>query len=76
MKEDGEPAFPGPFGGEPIGMTMRDWFAGMALGGMIGLPFNQSLHVTFDSPKAVCEVHAKDAYTMADAMIAERIKDA
>ena len=90
MKEDGGPAFPNVIEYVPEhererycekyklvgGMSLRDWFAGMALGGMIGLPFKAPPRGTFDSPEAVCEVHAKDAYTMADAMIAERGKDA
>ena len=66
MKEDGGPAFPGPFGGEPIGMTLRDYFAGQALSGLIVNP---------DTVSVYCPLSMR-AYEIADAMLTERGKDA
>ncbi len=48
------------------GMSLRDWFAGMALQGMLANPHRQIL-----SGRAA----AVDAYISADAMLAERAKD-
>ena len=48
----------------PAGMTLRDWFAGQAL---VGILANQG-------PSLVTDVRARNAYTMADAMLAERSK--
>ncbi len=45
------------------GMTLRDWFAGQALAGTINFP---------NAPDF--EMAARQAYAMADAMIAERNK--
>ncbi len=71
---DGGSAF--PFGqiseltGQPIngffepGMTLRDWFAGMAMQGILSY---QGLGVRFNQT-------ASDAFDMADTMIAEREK--
>ena len=73
-KDDGGPAFPlAPCGtGDPRdgmaggseGMTLRDWFAGMALQGIIA-----SGRVCVDHADA-----ARDAYCYADAMLAAREK--
>jgi len=80
MKEDGGPAFPRPFSEEPIensegamyphdaqsGMSLRDWFAGQALSGLIVNP---------DTVSVYCPLSMR-AYEIADAMLAERGKDA
>lgn len=68
--EDGGPAFPLPntqqhgdavlFYGKP-GMSLRDWFAGMALQGLLA-NMNNALHDSW----------ARDAYNMADAMLKAR----
>lgn len=61
--KDGGPAFqdvPGG-GGFYTGMSLRDWFAGQALVGLI----NQ--HMSWDN-------NSVDAYDMADAMLVERAK--
>ena len=68
-KDNGGPAFPvvptsvrsGEWGYAYPGMTLRDWFAGMALAGMLA---NSDTHIT-----------AATAYDFADAMIAERNKE-
>lgn len=64
-KDDGGAAFPcgvPGFEGSP-GMSLRDWFAGQAVVGLL-----QSRAV----PNAT--MYAKDAYRVADAMLAEREK--
>jgi hypothetical protein len=59
-------------GGESDGMTLRDWFAGMAMQGFCSNP-NASNH-----PAAVAnwlrDHGAVSAYQMADAMLKERSK--
>ena len=62
------PAFPGKYvmGGtvfEASGMTMRDYFAGQALVGMLSHPVNKAVN------KAD---YAGEAYRYADAMLEER----
>lgn len=69
MRKDGGPAFPrvvdyhdGDYEIEP-GMSLRDWFAGMALAGMMA------------NPEALNEMitdYARACYAFADAMLAER----
>lgn len=69
-RDDGGPAFPrtGEGVGNPAydapGMTLRDWFAGQALVGLIAHPKNEG--------------HASElslvAYAIADAMLKERSK--
>ena len=44
------------------GMTLRDWFAGQAIAGMMAYPGNRTTAITL----------AEIAYEMADAMIATR----
>lgn len=66
-KKNGGPAFPRPVtewnAGQP-GMTLRDWFAGQALAGiMAGWPANERI-----SEARAAEI----SYHAADAMIAER----
>jgi len=82
MKEDGGPAFPHKgvpaiyFCGQriggldaTIGMTLRDYFAAASLSGM-------QARNSFDPGLASPEQRAHIAYLDADAMIAERGKDA
>jgi hypothetical protein len=59
-----------PYGVSEInsGMTLRDWFAGMALMGIIAN--RETVIRKQDGPSNVCPA----AYGMADAMIAERSK--
>ena len=75
---DGGPAFPqtvafspngeavtaGMYFAEGPGMTLRDWFAGMALQGIIGS--------IFCTPEVTFKECAGRAYGMADAMITAR----
>jgi len=67
-KEDGGAAFPHRdwFDEKPdcTGMSLRDWFAGMALQGL----------VTENRSSFGFEVITKEAYQFADAMIKEREK--
>lgn len=63
---DGGAALPAHDGfGDPTnGMSLRDWFAGQALAGLM------AANLSADSP----ENWALASYTMADAMLAERAK--
>lgn len=67
---DGGPAHP-TYTGSPDwhhqGMTLRDYFAGQALQGMMA---NQSLVDNFSSHPSM----AKEAFVLADAMLATREK--
>lgn len=45
------------------GMTLRDWFAGKAMQGLIACPMQ---------PQSGPEMYARDAYAVADAMLKER----
>lgn len=70
IMDNGGQAFPGPSftsngmpNGHDMGMTLRDWFAGQALPGIIAQP-NLEGH----NPAVV----AKWAYEYADAMLAAR----
>ena len=67
MKDTGGPAFPSthPHGREE-GMTLRDWFAGMAMQGLLADRSWQAM--TTDQVAGV-------AYCMADAMLKERSKE-
>lgn len=54
------------------GITMRDWFAGMALNGFLSdINMVEKAHKTFGQNKFALEL-ALDAYVMADAMIKAR----
>ena len=61
--DDGGPAFPSNRSGQ-VGMSLRDWLAGKAMEGML------ACSKTTGSKKDI----AYDAYSQADAMIAERKK--
>ncbi len=65
---DGGPAFPSdyiPGTATTPGMTLRDYFAGQALAGIVLSPLGQGGRATYDST-------ARDAYNYADAMLAAR----
>ncbi len=64
MKNDGGSAFPSPGVGQ-YGMSLRDWFAGQALTDLVGSTVGVQVPVV-----------VKAAYEIADAMIAEREKQA
>lgn len=79
IDDDGGAAFP-THGGHPGddwrnriiggGMTLRDWFAGQALAGVISACSRDSMRMGQS-----LEGHfAKNAYSVADAMIATRMK--
>jgi len=65
-KDDEQTAF--PFGDKWPGMTLRDWFAGQCLPGIVGN------HVGYSHGQEA-EI-AATAYRVADAMLAERDKAA
>lgn len=64
--QDGGPAFASS---DQYGMSLRDWFAGQALAGIIACPGAEP----DDASRDGC---ASLAYEFADAMIAERAKRA
>jgi hypothetical protein len=67
-KNDGGQAFPAAHGGTSSwhnGMSLRDWFAGQALAGIIAAQYDQ-----------VRSRDAEEAYQYADAMLATRIRQA
>lgn len=59
----GGAAFPWPSNSSP-GMSLRDYFAGQVLIGLIAMP------------GGMVEDPARTSYVLADAMLAERLKDA
>jgi len=73
--KDGGPAFPAQHfdlaDGEH-GMTLRDWFAGMAMQGFCSNP--NAGRNPIESANWLRESGAVSAYQMADAMIQERSK--
>jgi hypothetical protein len=60
-RDDGGPAFPAPYSENPHGLSIRDYFAGMALQGLLvsGKTRDVTLLTSF-------------SYDLADAMLAER----
>ena len=90
MKNDGGPAFPAKRMEELIavkgrpgayheaeypGMTLRDWFAGQALAGILSGPHAEELaKVMEQDDTARSPVVAILSYKFADAMLAEREK--
>ena len=66
-QDDGGPAFPTQNGcRSDLGMSLRDWFAGMALSAMD--------YGWFGSPTRIRET-AEECYNIADAMLAARKGD-
>ena len=61
---DGVPAFPGETWGSK-GMSLRDYFAGQALAGLLACPNTSGVERAF----------TLNAYQYADAMLAERQKE-
>jgi hypothetical protein len=76
-RDDGGPAFPRPgsnwidhrgrelSNGSSLGLSVRDWFAGMAMQGLL-----------IDGPLPAPDRVASVAYTMADAMLRARTRGA
>jgi hypothetical protein len=83
-KPDGGPAFPKPdviWNGDyvygPFGMSLRQWYAGMAMQsifGGIGAQIVANRDSRYDETNWA-EVVAKNSFEMADAMIAESEKN-
>ncbi len=68
-RNDGGPACP-VIAGHTVythGMTLRDWFAGQALGGLI-----QGYATAYGSPTSAPDEVVREAFNYADAMIAAR----
>jgi hypothetical protein len=67
---DGGPAFPPMIKGAPLGMSMRDYFAGQALAGMWSRDDVKANGV--EHMPELRDFIANHAYHMADAMLAAR----
>lgn len=83
MRDDGGPAFPRPIGnnganhGREVstdfkGMTLRDYFAGQALIGILSSKFRDMVANVPESCRY--DLVATDAFLIADAMLKERSK--
>ena len=68
-KNDGGSAFPHPAWNESRGMSLRDWFAGQALAGMMAA-FGQG--AKNGGPARFHEANCDTAYDIADAMLRAR----
>lgn len=68
-QDDGGPAFPGDGGSIFCGMSLRDWFAGQALAGILAGGFADT--VPHDDANGGGDA-AGFAYQYADAMLARR----
>lgn len=77
-KQDGGPAFPRPLGAispeefnsDQVGMSLRDWFAGLAMAGLVQDLASQ--RILRDRCKSTTELHQRMAevtYLLADAML-------
>ena len=73
-QDDGGSAFPIPYGqvmsDDGRGMSLRDWFAGMALQGWLASWSSESKHPV--EVEKAAKLVASNSYAMADAMIAAR----
>ena len=66
---DGGPAFPTPFDYDTVGMTLRAYFAGRAMQGILQAVTNAHLHHSTQTPPD--DIIAKWAVGAADALIEE-----
>ena len=66
---DGGPAFPHPAWAGSLGMSLRDWFAGQALAGMLA---GFSKGERDGGPARFHESNCDTAYQIADAMLRAR----
>lgn len=74
-KHDGGPAFPRGHESGSDGMTLRDWFAGQVLPSVVAATSAEQHHPDVpDNPTRadIMLAMAKDAYALADAMLAAR----
>ena len=74
-KCSGGPAFPAcneANVNDPMGMTLRDYFAGQALAGEMASQSGDTGEWTNEVPQSILEDRAKFFYRFADAMIAAR----
>jgi hypothetical protein len=78
--DDGGPAYPIPWHqmsdgtsapAEPKGMTLRDWFAGQALAGLLANPLHLRGYPDASDPELFKDT-AEAAYEAADALIRDR----
>ncbi len=71
-KHNGGPAFPIEFTATPYapGMSLRDWFAGQALSGLLPICVHDTI-----GPGGFAKHIAKHAHDIADAMLAARVQE-
>ena len=74
---DNPSAFPHPvpvncWGDPSCGMTLRDWFAGQAIGAVIRQCASDGMLGFPDGVQTIEALFARNAYAIADAMLAER----
>ncbi len=70
-KDNGGPAFPQLYGSPKVnGMTLRDYFAGQALIGIMNICPKEDP----EPGEKTSQMFSRKAYLVADAMIAERSK--
>ncbi len=59
----------------PAGMTLRDWFAGQALAGLLAGDASFTVDAGTSAPLSAWTDYAEASYLHADAMLAERAKN-
>ena len=75
LKPNDGPAFPGATEDYfQFGMSLRDYFAGQAVGAILGLDMNHAPGVVPKKGEDGNQAIARVAYSLADAMLAERAK--
>lgn len=70
-------AFPAPDDGRPsdgYGMTLRDWFAGQAIGSIVRQCAGDAAFGYPEGVESMEQLFAQKAFAIADAMLAERAK--
>lgn len=75
--DDGGPAFPkaNKYPCEQDGMTLRDYFAGQAIAGILANGSSGAAETAAESGFTTTRVIAMTAYKLADALIVERQKE-
>jgi hypothetical protein len=70
--DDGGPAFPHSYVQEAKGMSLRDWFAGKAMQGLINSDSTQRTQMLAMAGIKINEWLVKTSFAIADEMLKER----